>query len=152
MTGVVIITAKLLQEKDLIFSTPTRPLVFCFPENSWNEFIPAETLQCEARTARQWEFQLRQVIIWGTELSDDRVIEPFFFIKHVKLHYADWGLEEERVGGHTGGSYTWKPSLRRSNGGSPMILKLNFNDQDWEHVRRTGRQGVPLHDRQFHGC
>ena len=105
-----------------------RPLIFCFPENSWHEVIPEEQLECEGRIARQWELQLRQEIFWGTILQDDRVIEPNFFIEHIKPQYAAWGLEEERVGGEEGGSYTWKPALQSEDDLEKMHLPTQAVD------------------------
>jgi len=44
---------------------PTRPVVFCDPENGWNEIIPEETLQSETELGRHWEVLLRKEIFWG---------------------------------------------------------------------------------------
>src|SRR5690349_18164919 len=49
---------------------PTRPLVFCDPENGWHEIFPAARLACQGELARLWEFVLRKEIFWGTELQD----------------------------------------------------------------------------------
>ncbi len=35
---------------------PTRPVIFCDPENGWNEIIRPEHLACESELARDWEF------------------------------------------------------------------------------------------------
>jgi hypothetical protein len=90
---------------------PTRPLIFCDPENSWNEIIPADRLSCENELARSWERVLRKEIFWGTQLCDDRVIEPYFNVAHV---YSDsgWGLKEINIGGEDGGAYTWLSPLK----------------------------------------
>ena len=90
---------------------PTRPVIFCDPENGWNEIIRPEHLACESELAREWEFRLRREIFWGTEMRDDRVIIPFFEVPHVAVE-SDWGMHETRVGGQHGGSYTWDPPLK----------------------------------------
>ncbi len=89
---------------------PTRPLIFCDPENGWNEIITPDSLQCEGPSARFWEFSLRKEIFWGEEMQDDRVIEPYFNVPHV---YSDSGWYPSPIfeGGENGGSYTWKPAL-----------------------------------------
>ena len=89
----------------------TRPLVFCDPENGWNEIIPPAQLECQGELARQWEMRLRKEIFWGQEMGDDRVVEPHFEVAHV---YADsgWGLYETKVGGQDGGSYVWDAPLK----------------------------------------
>jgi hypothetical protein len=84
----------------------TRPLLFCSPENGWNEIITPEQLQCESELARGWEMRLRAEIYWGTVMCDDRVIEPFFDIAHVHTE-TDWGMHEIKIGGEEGGSYVW---------------------------------------------
>jgi hypothetical protein len=90
---------------------PTRPVIFCDPENGWNEIIRPEHLECEGELAREWEFRLRREIYWGTEMCDDRVIIPFFEVPHVAVE-SDWGMHETRIGGQHGGAYTWDPPLK----------------------------------------
>jgi len=90
---------------------PTRPLIFCDPENSWNEIIPPETLACEGELARGWEVTLRKEVFWGAQMGDDRVIEPTFSVPHVHTE-SDWGMHETRTGGQGGGSYVWDAPLK----------------------------------------
>lgn len=90
---------------------PTRPLIFCDPENGWNEIIPPDELECQGELARRWEMALRKEIFWGAQMRDDRVIEPYFNVPHVYSE-TDWGLHETRIGGEGGGAYTWEPALR----------------------------------------
>ena len=49
---------------------PTRPLVFCDPENGWNEIIRPDQLQCEGELARRWEMGLRKEAFWGSEMNN----------------------------------------------------------------------------------
>ncbi len=88
----------------------TRPVIFCDPENGWNEIILPGDLQCQGPLARRWEMVLRKEIFWGREMGDDRVIEPFFNVTHVYTE-SDWGLHETRIGGGGGGAYTWKAPI-----------------------------------------
>lgn len=90
---------------------PTRPVIFCDPENGWHEIIRPEQLECEHELARDWEFRLRREIFWGTQMCDDRVIIPFFDVAHVAAE-SDWGMHETRIGGQHGGAYTWEPPLK----------------------------------------
>jgi hypothetical protein len=90
---------------------PTRPLIFCDPENSWDEIIPPAQLECEGELARGWEVTLRKEIFWGAEMCDDRVIEPYFNVSHVYTE-SDWGMHETRTGGQGGGSYVWDAPLK----------------------------------------
>ena len=71
----------------------TRPLIFCDPENGWDEIITAADLACEGELARGWEMRLRKEIFWGAMMCDDRVIEPYFNVRHVYTE-SDWGMHE----------------------------------------------------------
>ena len=90
---------------------PTRPLVFCDPENGWNEILTPDTLQCEGGLARAWEWHLRLEVFWGAQMHDDKVIEPVFNVGHVYTE-TDWGLRETRIGGEGGGSWRWEAPLK----------------------------------------
>jgi len=89
----------------------TRPVVFCDPENGWNEIVTQDQIVCEKPLFRVWEMALRKEIFWGEKMGDDRVIEPYF---NVPYNYQDtgWGLHEEKIGGEGGGSYTWDAPVK----------------------------------------
>lgn len=84
----------------------TEPLIFCDPENGWNEIIPQSQLTCHNPLARVWEMTLRKEIFWGEQMLDDKVIEPYF---NVAYHYTDsgYGIAEEKIGGEDGGSFIY---------------------------------------------
>jgi hypothetical protein len=89
----------------------TRPVVFCDPEHGWTEIIREGDLQCRGKLAREWELRLRKEIFWGECLRDDRVIEPYFDIRHVHEE-SDWGMKVTRIGGEHGTSYNWDSPLK----------------------------------------
>ena len=60
-------------------------------------------------------FALRKEIFWGTEMGDDRVIEPCFNVPHVYTE-SDWGMHETRIGGEDGGAYRWEAPLQDYTG------------------------------------
>lgn len=91
---------------------PGRPLIFCDPENGWNEIITADRIQCRGELAQAWEMRLRKEIFWGTRMGDDRVVEPCFDVGHVYTE-TDWGMHERKIGGDHGGAYRWEPPLKR---------------------------------------
>ncbi|MFW6138968.1 MAG: hypothetical protein ACOC7U_07335 [Spirochaetota bacterium] len=71
----------------------TRPVVFCDPENGWNEIITEAQMQCkQGSIARRWEMDLRKEIFWGEEMGDDRPVEPFFDVPYT-VSPDDWGLK-----------------------------------------------------------
>lgn len=90
---------------------PTRPLVFCDPENSWHEIIPDSALRCTHPLARAWEWHLRKQIFWGTQMHDDYTIEPYFDVEHVRMP-PNWGLAEQQIGGEHGGAYAWESPVK----------------------------------------
>ena len=89
---------------------PTRPVIFCDPENGWNEIILAETIECEGQLARSWEMHLRKEIFWAESMGDDKVVDAALHVRHVYSE-SDWGMHEKvfRVASH--GSYRWDPPL-----------------------------------------
>jgi len=96
------------EHNDLI---STRPLIFCDPENGWNEIIPQSQILCESPLLRVWEMYLRKEIHWAESFQDDRVIEPYF---NIPYHYTNsgYGLEEKVIGGENGGSFKYDHPLK----------------------------------------
>jgi hypothetical protein len=92
---------------------PTRPVIFCDPENGWNEIVRPAELESQSPLARRWEMDLRKEIFWGTHMGDDYTIQPYFTIFHVHSGgIEDWGLKERIVGGEDGGSYRWESPIK----------------------------------------
>lgn len=114
-----------------------RPLVFCDPENGWNEIIPENTLHCQNELARNWEMALRKEIFWATKMGDDRVTEPFF---NIPYSYAetDWGMHHVQVGGDHLGAYTWEAPLKDYATALPLLKfpEITVDYQTTEDVRQ----------------
>lgn len=90
---------------------PTRPLIYCDPENGWHEILTPDVYECEHPLAREWEFHFRKELFWGERMNDDKVIENRFYVPYVAKDDG-WGVPIERHGGENGGSYGWTPSIR----------------------------------------
>jgi hypothetical protein len=90
---------------------PVRPLVFCDPEIGWNEIIMQDDLHCQEPMLREIEWLLRRDIFWGTQMKDDRVINPYFAVPLIH-DTLDWGLHEVRHGGENGGAYIWDAPIK----------------------------------------
>jgi hypothetical protein len=88
-----------------------RPLIFCDPENGWNEIISQDQILCESPLLRVWEMYLRKEIHWAESFKDDRVTEPYF---NVPYHYSNsgYGLEERVIGGNDGGSFKYDHPIK----------------------------------------
>lgn len=90
---------------------PTRPLIFCDPENGWNEIITPDQIESENLLARQLEMYLRKEVFWGSKMKDDYTIQPYFDVPYVHDEIS-WGLKEIRIGGEDGGAYTWQSPIK----------------------------------------
>ncbi|MGC8778033.1 MAG: hypothetical protein ACP5Q4_05080 [Candidatus Caldatribacteriaceae bacterium] len=107
---------------------PIRPVVFCDPENGWNEIVPPESLRCEGPLAREWEMKLRKEIFWGQFMGDDKVIEPYFDVPYLYSE-GDWGMREQKIGGTGGGSYRWEAPLKDYRD----LGKIHFPEIEVDH-------------------
>lgn len=91
---------------------PTRPVIYCDPENGWNEIIRGGDLLSQTPLARRWEMHLRKEIFWGEEMGDDYTIAPYFNVFHVHEGGIDeWGVRETLVSSGEGGSYIWGTTI-----------------------------------------
>jgi len=87
------------------------PVIFCDPENGWNEIITDGDIACEGELAKKWELVLRKEIFWAEEIRDDKVIEPWFEIGYT---YDDsgWGIETKIDRKYSSGACTWDAPIR----------------------------------------
>lgn len=106
----------------------TRPLIFCDPENGWNEIILPSDIKSENILARRWEFELRKEIFRAEKMKDDKVIEPALEISYFWID-SGWGMKEKKVGGENGGSYKWEAPLSDY----AEITKLHFPRIEVDH-------------------
>lgn len=90
---------------------PTRPVIFCDPEVGWGEIITPDVLRCQNSLARQVEDYLRKIVFWGTQMLDDRPIDPYLALPPFGER-PFWGLEEIKHGGEDGGSYVWESPVK----------------------------------------
>ncbi len=71
----------------------TRPLVICFPENSYEEIIPYSTLKAKDPFIREYEWYLRSLIYHWEKLQDDFVITSRLKVPAV-FNITQWGIKE----------------------------------------------------------
>jgi len=97
-----------------------RPLIFCDPENGWNEIITQDQIRCKAPLLRVLEMHLRKEIHWGSVFRDDRVIESIF---NVPYHYSEtgYGLQEIVHSGGQGGSFKYEHPVRDYEADFPLL-------------------------------
>jgi len=87
----------------------TRPLVFCHPENGWNEILPA-LMSCKSKLGRAIEWQLVQRLFWAEQMGDDKVTDAFYDIGHI---YTEKNSMKEIYvrAEEAGGAYGWEASM-----------------------------------------
>ncbi len=88
----------------------TRPVIFCDPENGWNEIITEAQMLCRGKLARRWEWELRKEIFWGEEMGDDRPVEPFLDVPYT-VSPDDWGLNAAVSQTDSNGAKNWTSPL-----------------------------------------
>ena len=111
-------TRRLWKEHNML--RHTRPVIFCDPENGWNEIITEAQLECTGKLARRWEMDLRKEIFWGEEMGDDKPVEPFFDVPYTTAP-DDWGLAviEQRTAEL--GSFIWDSPVKDYKTDLPRI-------------------------------
>lgn len=108
----------------------TRPVIFCDPENGWNEIITERQLRCWTKIARRWEMNLRKEIFWGEEMGDDRPVEAVFNVPYTCS--ADfWGAEIHYHRTEQLGSFVWDIPIKDYATDLKRIHPLTF-EIDWE--------------------
>ena len=122
-----------------------RPLVFCDPENGWNEVITEDQMQCRGEIARHWEMDFRKQIFWQEEMKDDKPLDLFFDVP-ITVSADDWGLQELRVQTDQLGSFRWEAPIKDYDQDLKKIHSPRF-EIDWE----TTNACVALANETFKG-
>lgn len=107
-----------------------RPLVFCDPENGWNEIITEAQMACCGKLARRWEMDLRKELFWAEQMRDDKPVEPFFEVPYT-VSPDDWGLHAEYHKADAAGSYVWDAPIQDYERDLPSLHSPQFAI-DWE--------------------
>jgi hypothetical protein len=112
---------------------PVRPVVFCDPENGWNEIITETQMQCRGKLARRWEMDLRKEIFWGEVMGDDKPVEPFFDVPYT-VSADDWGLQAIYRQTDAAGSYVWEGAIKDYDADLEKLHSPRF-EIDWVTTR-----------------
>lgn len=118
----------------------TRPLVFCDPENGWNEIVLEQDLKCQSALGQDWEVILKKEIVWATDMGDDRVALAVFDVPYVAKE-SDWGMHEKKIGGDNGGAYTWEAPLKEYADMDKMHFpKITVDLEATEHMKDLAQE------------
>ena len=112
---------------------PSRPLVFCDPENGWNEIITDAQMLCQGKIARRWEMELRKEIFWGETMGDDKPVDSYFDVPYT-VSADDWGLDAVYHQTEASGSYVWDNPLKSYDSDLDKVRGPRF-EIDWETTR-----------------
>ena len=107
-----------------------RPVIFCDPENGWNEIVTEAEMRCRGKIARRWEMDLRKEIFWGQEMGDDKPVEPFFDVPYT-VSPDDWGLEAVYHQTDKLGSFVWENPIKDYAKDLTRLHSPQF-EIDWE--------------------
>lgn len=112
-----------------------KPMVLIFPEGSWDEALPKDSMECTDQLARDVEWHLRHLIYRWEHLRDDNVIEPWCKLTY-RWQTTSWGLEPGFIHSEMArGAYAMDPPIK-----DPADLdKMRFPDLiiDDEKVERV---------------
>jgi len=108
----------------------TRPLIFCDPENGWNEIITEAQMKCKGKIARRWEMDLRKEIFWGKKMGDDKPVESFFDVSYT-VTPDDWGVKVVYHRTEALGSYVWDNPVKDYKKDLKKLHSPTFQI-DWE--------------------
>ena len=111
-----------------------QPVVFCDPENGWNEIITDAQIKCKSKLARRWEMNLRKEIFWGEEMNDDRPVEAFFNAPYT-VSSDNWGFEIVRHRTSESGSFVWDSPIQDYSKDLKKLHPLTF-EIDWETTNK----------------
>jgi hypothetical protein len=112
---------------------PERPLVFCDPENGWNEILTEAQIECRGKLARRWEMDLRKEIFWAEEMRDDKPVEPYFDVPYT-VSPDDWGVQATYHKADAAGSYVWDGPIQDYATDLRKLHAPQF-EIDWETTR-----------------
>jgi hypothetical protein len=109
---------------------PERAMVFCDPENGWNEIITRAEIQCRGNLARRWEMDLRKDIFWGKEMGDDKPVQGFFDVPYT-IRFPNWGVPFKLDKKSMDGSMSFGTGLADYAADLPK-LRVPMPDIDWD--------------------
>lgn len=111
------------------------PMMLIFPEGSWMELIPEESLSCAGEHARSIESSLRQRIYSFGHFKDDTVIEAEWVVDGA-VSTTGWGLEPVRVNSsESRGAFRIEPVLHEKSD----VKKLRHPDLVYDEVGHAYR-------------
>ncbi|MHC4437030.1 MAG: hypothetical protein ACYS3S_06705 [Planctomycetota bacterium] len=96
-------------------------VIFCDPENGWNEVITEAQMACTGALARRWEMNLRKDIFWGRVMGDDKPVTDFFDVPYTAAP-DDWGISAKFKKTQELGSTVWESPLNDYAKDLPRII------------------------------
>jgi hypothetical protein len=89
-----------------------RPMILIFPEGSWGELLPWDTLTCHGDKARHWEYNLRTRLYGFEHFASDNVVDADWPVSRV-IHSTGWGLDaRHRPSTTERGSWAFDPVVK----------------------------------------
>lgn len=118
-----------------------QPMMLIFPEGSWNELLPGESLSCQDEVARKIEWNLRSRIYTYEHFQDDTVVEAEW-IEGPVLSDTGWGVEVHRhPAPDERGAWAFEPVIRTE----ADLDRLRFPDLLYDRAT-SQRKAEKVHD------
>lgn len=121
-----------------------KPMVLVFPEGSWEEILPRDSMVTRDPVAREYEWRLRQLVYRWEHLRDDNVVEPRINVPvvpasrsgwHGHALTTGWGLSAETISSDAErGAERYDPPLKEPED----FAKMRFPEinVDWDETQR----------------
>ena len=123
---------------------PPRPMVLIFPEGSWRELVPDDTLECVDLTCRRWEQDLRRRIYYWEQLRDDNVVDGTI-VSGIAVRNTGWGVAAERTRPEDPlGAHHFDPVIQTEDDFAK--IKRPEVSVDWEATERGYQQTCEVFD------
>jgi hypothetical protein len=118
-----------------------RPMMLIFPEGSWSELLPGETLACQEEFARSIEWNLRARIYTFEHFQDDTVVEAEW-IEGPVVSDTGWGVEVQRhAAPQERGAWAFEPVIHSE----ADLRRLHFPDLVYDRAA-SQRNAEQMHD------
>jgi len=104
----------------------TEPVVAVFPEGSWHEIIPANTLQCENEEAREMEWLLKARLFRADVIQDDIPTEITWEVQKI-ITDTGWDALNPNHQNSAFGNAAYRDN---NLGGVPYVWKKGFSFEE----------------------
>ncbi len=109
---------------------PCRPLLLVFPEGSWAELVPADSLRAQDPAAQGIEAELRRRLYQAEHFDCDNVVEAEWIVPKV-IGQTGWGVSgRHRPSPEARGAWAFEPVIEQPSD----LAKLRFPEVTYDEA------------------